>query len=424
MKGKKFWERQFHQIVRRRRHKRFLLRLQQWSEAGKSIHAGQKATKTFNDIWPYRAPIQEYEKRKAFIKIPEVFSFLEDPVSAIASLSNLHSAVSSRHIKHVHIDHSDCKQLDLCASAVMDILVVRARKKRKFGANFSLSGLYPQDERVKILLQASGLLNSIGHTDSILPTEIAKQIRVVKRRSGFSAKSEVSAKCDQASTALTDYVDSCLERSGAALSTSGKHKLSTLLSESISNSEEHSVGPWYVQAHFDRLNPEKEGGECHIVLVNFGTTIYESFRLSGTSDQQLTKLRALSDIHQTRGFFDLRDRAYNEETLWTLYALQEGVSRKRERRGNGTTYLIDFFMKLAGKEAKMCVISGKAYILFDRTYSLKTAKLEGGDRQVIAFNERNSLEDRPDDRYVWALPSGFPGTLISIRFTLKEQYLV
>lgn len=125
----------------------------------------------------------------------------------------------------------------------------------------------------------------------------------------------------------------------------------------------------------------------------------------------------------------LRGKKWSEEALWTLYALQEGVSRfsftERGRdRGNGTVKMIEFFLALAGKSARMCVLSGKAYILFDGKYTLQDKVIEASEtRKVIAFNKVNNLEKPPNRKYVFTLPQEFPGTLISLRFSLRKTNL-
>jgi hypothetical protein len=156
--------------------------------------------------------------------------------------------------------------------------------------------------------------------------------------------------------------------------------------------------------------------------MNFGNSFYESFFRPDSDPERRAQLERLAARHRERGFLQIRSHAYNEETLFTLYAMQGGVSRSSAHRGLGTTILIDFFMGLAARGAKMCVASGTAYIMFDGSYELKAAELEGRTSQVIAFNNHNSLEEAPDDKYVWALPKSFPGTMISLRLDLKRSY--
>jgi hypothetical protein len=409
------------ELIRKKRLKRQLLKSSKERRWGRFQQTVSRLRP--GDIWP--RPVAPYliSRDFAVVKVPEQFSFIEDPISTMRTLGELSAAVKKTRILRVFIDFERCRTLDLCASTAMTVILLQAIRGRRRKA-FELRGNYPSNERAKILLRSSGLLKYLKTTAPILPAEIESKLLVMDICSGYSGRPEKSVKCDQATTKLVDYVNDCLSRSGATLTPYGRSKLGTLVGETITNAEEHSRGFWYAAAHFDRLDPEEqEGGACHILLMNFGSTISESFALPDSSPERLTQLQQLAARHRERRFFDLRSRAYNEEALYTLYALQEGVSRSKERRGLGTMYLIDFFLKLSATGARMCILSGTAFILFEGTYALRAAQLEGGERKVIAFNESNSLEDRPDDRFVWAMPSRFPGTLISLRFKLKRDYI-
>ena len=368
-------------------------------------------------MWPARSVTARFRHGQASVHIPTSFSFIENPDETMNFIDHLHSVVSNRKNRALFIDHSRCKELDLCASLVMDTII----EQRRRSATLGLSGKFSDDDRVNILLRASGLLERINHPDSVLPPEIEAKVGKSDLFSGFSKYSEKSHNCDRAATGLTEYFSKCLERSGANLSHAGEHKLATLIGEAITNAEEHARGKWYAKAHFDLLRPkEQEGGACHIVLVNFSeTTIFDSFTRRGASSETFRRMLTYANKHLGKGIFET---PYDEQALCTLYALQEGVSSLPERRGTGTTSLIDFFLQLAGKNPKMCVISGHALILFDGKYSLRAEPFEGGERKVIAFNNTNSLERPPDGSYVRTLSKPFPGTLISMKFNLKEKY--
>ncbi len=51
------------------------------------------------------------------------------------------------------------------------------------------------------------------------------------------------------------------------------------------------------------------------------------------------------------------------------------------------------------------------------------SKIMAEEFQVVAFNQTNDLEEPPDYKYVYRLPTSFPGTIVSIDFTLDEEYL-
>jgi hypothetical protein len=219
-----------------------------------------------------------------------------------------------------------------------------------------------------------------------------------------------------------------------------------LIAEVLGNAEEHSGRPntasspaWYAIGYHKRSADPAKGGECHIVLFNFGDSIFQSLNSPETSDMLKKEISNLADVHRASGFFELiaevakgllllRTQFWKEDALWTLYALQEGVSRFRhqpgnEDRGNGTVRMIEFFRKLASSKPKMVILSGRTWILFDGTHSLKTIVKDGEERKVIAFNAENDLSLPPESKYVRTLDRHFPGTLVSLKFTLRSEDL-
>ena len=42
---------------------------------------------------------------------------------------------------------------------------------------------------------------------------------------------------------------------------------------------------------------------------------------------------------------------------------------------------------------------------------------------IIAFNDKNSLNHKPDSNYVYAIKNKFIGTVISMEFYLDRQYI-
>ena len=74
-------------------------------------------------------------------------------------------------------------------------------------------------------------------------------------------------------------------------------------------------------------------------------------------------------------------------------------------------------------EPEMTLVSGTSCIRFTKRYQMREVQFEGGSRQIIAFNDANSLEERPDSGHVYSLPGKFPGTLLSFRFFIDKRYL-
>lgn len=310
----------------------------------------------------------------------------------------------------------------------MDIILLRARDRRPTGNSLNFSGVLSKTPSVNLMLRASGILRHLGLPESELSPETETLVRRCELFHGKASRIEKGKQRDRAATSLTKYFDSCLETLGYTLSKAGKSYLSALLTEVIGNSEEHG-GPWWTIGHWHLTETEEEKfGECHIVILNFGTTIYESLNEHNQSENLTASLRSLSDLHDKQGFFSFGKPKWDEETLWTLYALQERVSRysgtaRGKDRGNGTVNIIEFFHRLAGGTRKMCIASGKAYILFDGKYHLQNVVRGDESLKVIAFNADNNLEIPPDRDYVYKLDKSFPGTVVSIRLTLDESHL-
>jgi hypothetical protein len=371
-----------------------------------------------------RKPRRTHEIAK--LKIPKVFSFIDNPVEALQTIEELQKIVIPASVKELIIDHSACKKLDLCASAVMDVTLLQAQNRRR-GNQLDLRGTYSDDVDVNMMLRGSGILKQIAHPDSILPKETEATIRTCDLFSGKASRIERSKKCDEAATKLTDYFNQCLRMEKFELSRNGEFRLSSLITEVIGNAEEHG-GRWFTIAYFHQSDDQL--GHCNIALFNFGRSICESLLEHSASDELRSRIDALIAKHNERGFLrSILHPTWEEEALVTLFALQEGVSRlsftkKGIDRGNGTVNMIEFFNQLAGGSQRMCLISGKTYILFDGQFDLKKKVLENGEeRRVIAFNRTNNLEDPPDRDHVRTLPSGFPGTIISIRFDLDRSNL-
>jgi hypothetical protein len=198
-----------------------------------------------------------------------------------------------------------------------------------------------------------------------------------------------------------------------------------LVTEVLGNAEEHG-GVWFAIGYYTQ-RADSDIGTCHLVLFNNGTTIFESMSALGASPEIKRRAGALAATHMKRGLFGLGPKkAWNLEALWTLYALQQGVSSKlheRPSRGNGTVEVINAFSQLAGPGRRMCILSGGSYILFDGRYGLAEQIFDGESRQVLAFNETNDLEDSPDPSCVRALHGKYQGTIVSLRFNLEGEHL-
>lgn len=386
-----------------------------------------------------RRKVKNTFENNAFIKIPEIFSLIENPTEVIQLYQTIFN-ISKKKYKGIFFDHSECKVIDIAASTVMDIFIMNLDdyyKKRDISLNYY--GRLPQDTKNKIILFASGIVKHLEATDKNIEREIGKltesgQIKLLELINGGQSSKTLRVKKTNvsgfAADQLSNYFRECLETQGWSITPEGVDYICQLVGETINNSELHSgeFCQWFTLGHYSQ-DKDTDHGECQIVLFNFGQTIYEGLKKSMLSEELRRSLQYLSDMHTQKGFFNVK--IWDEETLWTLYSLQDGVSRftsdDEPDRGTGTVKLIDAFQKIGGtsygKSPQMSIISGHACIYFDGKYILQNVQVGKEFRQRIAFNEQNDLELPPDPNYVKRLDYYFPGTVISMKFYLDSKFI-
>ena len=368
----------------------------------------------------------ELHGRRVEVACPKEFSFIDGPEKALECLEQFSRAALSG-AKTVSIHQRDCEQIDLCAAAVLNSLALEASQRLRL----TLQGSYPSAREPQEIVRAAGLPKFLG-----LPVpepEGFLTFKLVRGRRTRAAADTASEK-EISTQRLTEYVNLCLARYDHKLSPEGTDRFGRLLGELLANAEDHSGrGEWWIAGYL-RHPKSAPFGDCHITIFNFGKTLAESLQELPLTSLLRKQIMALVEEHTKRKFFAVR--AWTEENLWTLYALQEGVSRYNDQaehlghRGFGTTEMIRMFQLLgqsrtATVQPVMCVVSGHTHIRFDNSVRLDLQPTgTGQQRRVIAFNAENDLRRPPERHYVHNLDHFFPGTLISLRFFLDRGYLI
>jgi hypothetical protein len=363
-------------------------------------------------------------RRKAEVVCPKTFSFIENPDLAIQTLSEF--VTKARDGAHViHLDQQRCEHLDLCALTALNALALDARKRLKMG----FTGHYPESEEAREIVTAAGLPRLLG-----VPVPDTRTFKIFRLTQGGNKNPKLSinfpSRKEKASSRLALYIDDCLKLYGFCFKPDGLARLGKLAGEVLDNAENHaSEWPWYVSGYL-RQPETSDFGDCHLVFLNFGPSIAETLQHLPEDTEIRRRIVGLVELHRKEGFFSPR---WTEEQLWTLYALQEYVSRFYDdrTRGLGTADMIEAFQTLGQtgegeKEPIMALISGRTRITFDlepaHTMRRATAD-EGQEVRRIAFNETNDLQRPPDRGAVQSMANYFPGTLISLRFFLDQRHL-
>jgi hypothetical protein len=355
--------------------------------------------------------------------IPTVFSFIDNPDETIATLRGLACAALARRTGALLMAAQDAQELDHCAESVAATVLRDATSKRRLDVN----GVYPFDMEIREIVMATGAPQELGHVQG----EFDDYLRFKLRR---GRKSQVSgyrsSEKEAATTNLVEYLNECLGKYDFELAAEEADLVSELAGEVLANGEEHGgSGEWFV-AGYMRQPRHLTYGDCHITIFNVGRTIYDTLRTLPKSSLLRKEIDERVARHTRRRLFS---HHWTKENLWTVYALQEAVSRHNRgesvlgNRGVGTVKMIEFFQSIgrsSDRQPRMCLVSGSTHVLFDGRHKLETVDVEGGrTRRIIAFNQANDLDLPPDPTSVRNLGHPFPGTLLSLRFYLEREHL-
>lgn len=378
----------------------------------------------------------EPKRGKISVRVPEVFSIIDNPIVSVAVVLGFAAGLcfGGKRIREMYFDHSGMKKCDLAANALLDVVAVEFHSERRYRKAKlpKAKGVFPTDPALARFIRGVGIIKHLEVRHEAPKPADAQKLHVLdfRSRNYEVVSSKTLDKKSRVTKKFIDHVDQCLKRVGKELSGFGKVQLTGYLGEILSNAEEHAwldrderFVDWTVQGFLD---DSLCAPVCEIAIFNFGRSIAES--LSDVPRDGYTwksHVAPYLEAHKN-GFFGPH---WREEDLMTVIALQGHVSRKNltrdTSRGQGTVDLINFFQKVYKEcnsveccvPARMAIVSGGTYVLFDGTYEMKA---EDGMGMVIAFNKQNSLMQKPDGKYVQNLGDlSFPGTIISIRFPLS-----
>lgn len=212
----------------------------------------------------------------------------------------------------------------------------------------------------------------------------------------------------------------------------GEQALIMMITELLDNAERHSEpdtrdGGWSIAACMTRADgdaPDNLKVECHLAFLSIGASFADSLSRAGP------KSRAIIDDYLAQQAID---GSVSRDTLMTLLALQDWVScdaeAERDDRlaGQGLMYVLQFVNTLGGgcpdgDEPRVAIVSGNSYIQCRVPY-VEPIEQEDSRRRTLWFNPANDPAVAPDVRFVHDLRSRFPGTVISVKFSMNATHL-
>jgi hypothetical protein len=381
---------------------------------------------------------------KGIFKVPEKFSLIDNADESFQFLQQVLIALLKGKRKSLFFDYQFCKRLDIAAQVFLDIIIkdvislydICDRKlvlKAKLGVSkaVGLTNIQSTNESILKILYSVGS-PAIHSKRKIISKDIIPYELCIHNRGEDNSEHLAIQRDAIDTTTLVDYVRESLQRVKKDLSPEDLENLSNIISEILINAEEHStVGSRFSIGYFQEDKKDgKHSGIFRLVIMNFGKTIYEKFADPDCENQRIVKvMKNLSSDYTKKKFFFLKE--FEEETLWTLYALQEGVTsvspEKYPLRGNGSIQFIKSFFNLRGEDksneykSRMTILSGNTSITFDGTYKIIDKINENGKFSYMTFNESGNINDKPDKNFVKYVENYFPGTVISARIWLDEE---
>lgn len=367
--------------------------------------------------------------------VPSIFSLTDNCSESFNFLKRLFLVLYAHQPIEVIIDYQYCQRIDLDASVVLDVLLgefiqhIRSCHRSGHRTIRSVGPINYRRPEIMEVLFSIGSYRILKGKSMDFPGVIPFPLRI-----GSLSRPD---RREIDNTDLVSYISECLGKCNRALTGDAEKELSDIIGEVLANAEEHSTTQQRYLIGYFKMNQDQADalGIFNLVIFNFGDTIYQKFKDPKCPNQDVVnQMRELSKSYTERGFFArlFGGPSFEEESLWTLYALQQGVTRYKDwDRGNGTMEFIESFFALKGDNlqdtnSRLTLFSGKTRIMFDGTYAPQTRTMEEPDgsikeAKVMTFNHSSDIREQPDRKFVNFAKEFFPGTMISAKIYIKSS---
>ncbi|MDT0687663.1 hypothetical protein [Autumnicola psychrophila] len=366
------------------------------------------------------------------IKVPKRLSFTSDFDRTTRTFNNLHYALF-RSKEFITIDFKNCKFLSIGTGTILQIMI---QNFYSFKARFNDSRYKKITKELKIKpsshLKTNKMLFALNIIDEFEGMDELEEsgFLALDLKSGSKSKSNYKENIKgRLCTEVNDFVNKSMSPSGYELQPKASKYLQNLLGEILGNAEDHSeLNTYYINGvSFKEPDDSDLTIELNLCIVNYGYSFYEGFKK--TEEKNIIvrdKMRRYYFNHMNI-LGGKHDGNFTEESLYTLYGLQEGVSRLKydeKSRGNGTMNFIKAFINL-GKFAKekaiykpqMNLISGHTVITCTDEY----APYEKDMRFWLSLNKEQNLGKLPDRKCIFANKESFPGTILQVKIFMNKE---
>ncbi len=370
------------------------------------------------------------------IIIPEDFRFIENYSIVNKFLKIIYSSLRSD-LNEIIISFKYCDNISLPSVLILKSLIegFRTEFRRLYSGKYGGLIVQPtikfepsKSRYVNQLLNAADFHKmGISETDPLMKPKL----RFPFRHGAANRISYTENTKSKISDEMLRFLAESLGRKGVGLTYTSSNKLSRMIGEILTNAEDHSIGKdWYVMGtlHEDGHGGTDDIGVFDFAILNYGDSISKG--IEKTSDSNSAQVAQLESLYSTILKINPKEKRerFNKSNLFTLFALQEGVSRLKylsESRGTGTVNFINAFMYLGSyvdvknnHDPSLIIVSGDTMIKCDNEF--KPFEREGAT--VLTLNKEQDLRVLPSDRHLKKLRTSFPGTLLSVRIYLSSKH--
>ena len=353
----------------------------------------------------------------------ENFSFLEDPVGTMNGLQKISAAEATASAATINFLDKFCKD-------VSPFMILRLMWNDMLGV---FDGGF-MDLPLQKVLHAVGItrgmnIDLVGLRDLSDVWAFPLEQRRAAGKSLSERRFAELQKSEKVADRLCEAIDGWLQMVDPPerLTEEGWVGIQSILAEVLNNAERHSDGVrgdgrWNVCGFMARRHDEDANEtrlHAYLGIVNLGDTFAES--LARAAPDLRIKLDSYVNSVTAAG------ASQSRSTLLTLAALQDGITCDpikwaAEQGGVGLPGMLDVVHALGqtlSKEhsPKVTILSGTSCIKLREPY-LKGSRADVGDPRLLWFNPENDRSLPPDSDFVFDVPVGFPGTVISMGFIL------
>jgi hypothetical protein len=228
---------------------------------------------------------------------------------------------------------------------------------------------------------------------------------------------------------VVEFVNESSHQAGVVLNQKGHNALDGLLTEVLGNAEDHSTKNnfWFVDGiSFAENQNNTDVVDLNLCIFNLGNSIYEGFE--ETKEKNAENYSKCDNLYNKHKDLFTSQKKFSRESLFTLYILNEGISRlkyKDSSRGNGTMRFLESFITLGsfGKinpkfKCQLNVISGHTVLTCDNDIRY----YEEDNFKKLSLNKEHDMSKLPDSDYLAAFTEKFPGTILECHIYLNKDY--